>query len=283
MAKGISLHIGLNSVDAKHYQGWDGQLRACEADAQDMKTLADGLGYASKLLLTKDATSRRVLRELAKAAKTLQTGDTFFLTYSGHGGQVPDVNNEEEDGLDETWVLYDRMLVDDELYGAWARFAPGVRIVMLSDSCHSGSVTREPPFLHLSTMKPLMDAYPGSEQPVYRAIPPEVEQKTYQVHQDLYDAVQFSHPKGDSSDFGASVILISGCQDNQTSADGLKNGLFTGTLLKVWNGGKFQGTYSELRKAVVRKMPPTQSPNYFVVGASIPSFVTGQAFALSAA
>ena len=29
MASGRSLHIGLNSVDPKHYAGWDGQLRAC--------------------------------------------------------------------------------------------------------------------------------------------------------------------------------------------------------------------------------------------------------------
>ena len=40
----------------------------------------------------------------------------FLLTYSGHGGQINDVNNDEPDGLDETWALYDRELVDDELY-----------------------------------------------------------------------------------------------------------------------------------------------------------------------
>ena len=36
MAQGISLHIGLNSVDPGHYQGWDGKLNACEFDAKDM-------------------------------------------------------------------------------------------------------------------------------------------------------------------------------------------------------------------------------------------------------
>lgn len=40
MAKGISLHIGLNSVDPVHYQGWDGKLAACEFDAKDMVALA---------------------------------------------------------------------------------------------------------------------------------------------------------------------------------------------------------------------------------------------------
>ena len=35
MAKGISLNIGLNSVDPNHYGGWDGQLAGCENDAND--------------------------------------------------------------------------------------------------------------------------------------------------------------------------------------------------------------------------------------------------------
>ena len=36
------------------------------------------------------------------------------------------------------------------------------------------------------------------------------------------------------------MVLISGCQDNQTSADGDFNGLFTSKLLNVWNEGKFK-------------------------------------------
>ena len=40
MTKGISLNIGLNSVDPKHYGGWDGQLAGCENDANDMADIA---------------------------------------------------------------------------------------------------------------------------------------------------------------------------------------------------------------------------------------------------
>ena len=41
MPQGISLHIGLNSVDPRQYEGWDGQLlTACEADAKDMQARA---------------------------------------------------------------------------------------------------------------------------------------------------------------------------------------------------------------------------------------------------
>jgi metacaspase-1 len=37
------------------------------------------------------------------------------------------------------------------------------------------------------------------------------------------------------------VILISGCQENQLSADGESNGLFTSQLLHTWNDGLFKG------------------------------------------
>jgi hypothetical protein len=36
MARGQALTIGLNAVDPKHYEGWSGELNACEADANDM-------------------------------------------------------------------------------------------------------------------------------------------------------------------------------------------------------------------------------------------------------
>ena len=44
MAKGISLNIGLNSVDPNHYGGWNGQLAGCENDANDMASIATTAG-----------------------------------------------------------------------------------------------------------------------------------------------------------------------------------------------------------------------------------------------
>ena len=118
---------------------------ACEADAHDMTAIAESSGFATTTILTADATSARVLEELATAAGQLVAGDTLLLSYSGHGGQIPDLDSDEEDGNDETWVLYDRQLLDDELYAGYARFAEGVRIAVFSDSCHSGTVTRTGP------------------------------------------------------------------------------------------------------------------------------------------
>src|SRR5215510_247455 len=128
MPQAFSIHIGLNEVDPKHYQGWNGKLVACEFDANDMEKLATARGFAAKKLLTEEATADAVITALEDATEKLDSGDTLLLTYSGHGGQVPDANGDEQDRMDETWVLYDRQMVDDELYSLLGKFKPGVRI-----------------------------------------------------------------------------------------------------------------------------------------------------------
>ena len=108
MPSGISLHIGLNAVDPKQYSGWSGELAGCEFDAKDMQAIARKDGFATRLRLTKSATRNRILGDLTRAAKKLKRNDIFFLSYSGHGGQVPNTGNDfEADGFDETWCLYD--------------------------------------------------------------------------------------------------------------------------------------------------------------------------------
>src|SRR5262245_48554734 len=137
MPIGAPLHIGLNAVDPKHYSGWDGQLTACEFDANDMQALAKTQGFTKVTKrLTKRATRNRVLADIKAAAAKLKRNDIFFLTYSGHGGQVPNTGNDfEPDGFDETWCLYDGELIDDELYAALDQFDDGVRIFVLCESC----------------------------------------------------------------------------------------------------------------------------------------------------
>src|SRR6185369_8160426 len=233
-AKGVSLHAGLNGVSAAAYGGWDGPLAACEFDANDMAAIAKSKGMKSTVLLTKKATRANVLSGLRDAAKALKAGDFFLLTYSGHGGQVPDVSGDEPDKQDETWCLYDGQLIDDELYFELSRFAAGVRILVLSDSCHSGTVTRAgpPPFATTHQRPKLM--------------PPAVAMRTYREHQAFYDKLQLDLVKAAGKaavdpdaalaqvaasgrltaivkKFNPAVVLISGCQDNQTSMDGDHN------------------------------------------------------------
>lgn len=270
MAKGISIHIGLNHVDPKHYQGWDGALNACIAHAKDMRALAIKKGFTGNTLLTEgQATAAAVTAVIQDAAKKLSKGDMLFLTYSGHGGQVRDTNSDEKDNdrMDETWVLYNRQLVDDELHNLWAKFKVGVRILVLSDSCHSGTVTRNIPMFMGRGAKP-------------RAMPRPIGIKVERANTALYRDIQKNTRGTENVKVGASVLLISGCQDNQTSMDGEKNGAFTGTLKKVWNGGKFTGDYRKFRDKIVSLLPATQTPNYYFVGAANSAFEKQKPFTI---
>ena len=278
-ARGLSLHIGLNSVNPGHYGGWSGELAACEFDAKDMAALAGGRGMKASVLLTKDGTRAKVLAALRTASKSLVKGDFFFLSFSGHGGQVPDVSGEEADKLDETWCLYDGQLIDDELYMELGKFVTGVRILVLSDSCHSGTVVRAgPPAL-------------GIIAPELRSkmMPPSVAMRTYEAHKAFYDKLQDDVAKAEGGTvvdpdealagvavstrltkiakrFKARAILISGCQDNQSSYDGQHNGAFTGRLLTVWNRGNFDGNYATFHAHIKSGMPAIQTPNLFTMG-----------------
>ena len=282
--KALSLHLGLNSVSAAAYEGWEGPLAACEFDANDMAALARGKGMKPTVLLTKKATRAALLSHMRGAAKALKSGDLFFLTYSGHGGQVPDTNRDEPDRKDETWCLFDGQLIDDELYFELSRFAAGVRVLVLSDSCHSGSVTRE--------------RTPPPPPPGFRAklMPDAVGARVYAKHKAMYDKLQTdvaaaamkarTATNGDPDAalaqvavtgpaaqaitlvgaFKPSVVLISGCMDNQTSMDGEHNGAFTERLLKVWNHGAFAGSYKSFHARIRAAMPASQSPNLFALG-----------------
>ncbi|MFL5980306.1 MAG: caspase family protein [Gaiellaceae bacterium] len=269
----ISIHIGLNEVDPAHYQGWDGKLVACEFDADDMEKLAGARGFEARKLLTKNATAAALTSALEDASSKLGDGDILLLTYSGHGGQVPDANGDERDRMDETWVLYDRQMVDDEVYSLLGKFKPGVRIAIFSDSCHSGTVAKEAvELVGPDRVAESVNGGGGSGQPRVKGMPDEVVRSVYDANKEMYDEIQKSVTSFDKANIGASVILTSGCQDNQTSLDGDKNGLFTQSLLKVWSNGAFDSSYRTFRRRIAREMPPWQSPNLFTVGASNQTF-----------
>ena len=252
MAKGISLHIGLNFVDPDHYAGWDGKLMACENDARDMEKIASSVGYTTKTLIRQQATLDRVIREISYAASQLKKGDIFYLSYSGHGGSVPDRNNDERDGMDETWALYDGHLIDDKLRELWSRFSAGVRVLVTSDSCHSGTVIRA--------------VEQNEESGARKQVPFDVTVETYRKNSAFYDEMIESLPKVKDSEIKASIKLISGCQDNQYSYDGFFNGQFTGKLREVWDNGRYRGNYYQFHKEITRRMPSNQTPNHYHAG-----------------
>ncbi len=277
MPRGISLHIGLNRVDPSQYQDeagrpWSGLLNGCESDASAMRDIAQSQGFAPTTLLTTSATSEAVLEAIAATSEALEREDFFFLTYSGHGGQVTDIDGDESDRLDETWALYDRQLLDDELFAAWSRFNRGVRILVLSDSCHSGSVIRALP---VSDVRPHADPPAGGKSLSRAFCQADVHRRAT-----LYEAVRNATPTMEESRLSVGLILISGCQDDQTSGDGDEYGVFTEALLGAWGNGTFRGTHFALFNAILELMPEKQTPNYLPLGDAAKAFEEQQALSI---
>ena len=305
VGKGRYLSIGLNRIDPAAY-GTPGTLQACENDARDMAAMATQAGFKGTTLLSEAATSSTVLAQLAKEATILQSGDILMLSYSGHGGQIGDITGDETDALDETWCLYDRQLIDDELYAMWAQFRAGVRIVVFSDSCHSGTATKalmRTLHAHVQDLSPtsgrmaapdlghadaaLMQARDTGEREgagAVKALPLARTWDMYLRDKANYDSLQLVAGMNKSSSLAiqATVLLFSGCQDDQLSRDGPRNGAFTEAVKAAWDGGGFEGSYKQLHRKVASypQLRPDQTPNYSLVGAANPAFEAQKPFTI---
>lgn len=276
MSRGFSINIGLNRIDPNHYGG-DGALAGCVFDANDMADIARSRGFQNPtILLDEQATAEAVSNAIADAAQRLQGGDTLFISYSGHGGQVTDSNGDEGDGDDETWCLYNRQFIDDELFALWTRFAAGVRIFVVSDSCHSGTVTRMA--LYEDFAKD--DYADGGGNGRIKTLSRATLRSVYERNRELYEEIQKNSERDVRAVVKASVLLISGCQDWQLSSDGDRNGLFTEKLREVWDNGSFQGNYIKFHQHILAKLPDRQQPNYYKTGMPSVTFETQKPFTI---
>jgi len=273
MKKGISIHIGVNVVDTEHYGNEVMPLETCEQDARDMQQLALDQNFKSTtMLLSENATRAAVKTAIQSASQELVSGDMLFLSYSGHGGFLPDRSGDEDDNLDETWCLYDGQLLDDELYELWGGFEVGVRIVILSDSCHSGTVAKANQFQDINRgdiriFKPKLLSY-------------RVAKKVFLQNKDFYADIEASIDQTQAANIKASIKLFAGCQDPQVSytIPFARNSIFTEKLLKVWNNGQFVGDYeaffNQVRDEVeaLDFLPTKQTPNLYNIGAENSDF-----------
>ena len=269
--KGYSLHIGLNYVDPNHYGGWDGKLNACEFDAYDMQDICTSLGYATQTLIREQATRNHVIESLTKLAKQLTEDDILYISYSGHGGQIPDYNSDEIDALDETWCLYDGQLIDDELKKIWSLFKKDVRIFITSDSCHSGSIAKAMTPSYYNNNSSNLE----SVEIKAKFMPSEIAARTFYKNKSFYDKIIKTLTSEVKINVEASVKLISGCQDYEYSYDGTYNGVFTAHLKKIWNGGKFKGNYAQFHKKITASILSAQgiqTPNIMSFGTPNPIF-----------
>jgi len=151
-------------VGINNYPGISNDLQGCVNDAYDWSTLLNEYGFATSLLLDSQATRQNIKTALDDLVVSAAEGDVVVFTYSGHGTQFIEFGGDEGDAYDEALSVYDGRILDDELRVIINQIDPRVTLLVISDSCFSGSVTRLVPH---NTRPRFMPAHGTSD---YRAV-----------------------------------------------------------------------------------------------------------------
>ena len=254
MATGLSLHVGVNATEAV---GIDvAALEGCENDARKMLEISRSRGFIhlgddpDEPVIGSDATYENVLGKIHIAAKELKPGDIFLFTFAGHGtrqGEEEDEEAEKADLQDETLVLHDRLLIDNVLRRLlWPSFKHGVRVIMVSDSCHSGGAA-----MSVVDSEIEGDTSNGNGFRI-RGISQGQAKSHMASLKEFYDKLKSELP-ATPPPVAAEVLLLAACKEDEKTIDGKDNGVFTKALLDVWNtnGSK---TYAQLMEGISQKL-----------------------------
>lgn len=147
----------LTGIDEYAPESKINQLYGCVNDVLAMEKFLERTYPASQLfirrLINEQATYTELIQSFRTHFREIQEGDTAFFYYGGHGSQNPTAKEllpYDRLGKDQTIVCYDSRLegkwdlADKELAVLIHEVAEkGAHVVIMMDSCHSGSVTRE--------------------------------------------------------------------------------------------------------------------------------------------
>jgi uncharacterized caspase-like protein len=127
-----------------------GGLMYTDDDAQDIRdTTVNQEGFSSDnvtLLIDSDATKASIESAINQLDAKEDKNTLVVFSFSGHGGQVPDVTPyDEANGYDEFIAAYDTTLTDantilDDELDAWLSTLESEHVVVVIDSCNSGGM-----------------------------------------------------------------------------------------------------------------------------------------------
>lgn len=221
-----------------NYPGSHYSLNGCVNDVRNGAMFLKERDYDVKMLEDKDISlSYNVLQALTELRNSAQ--QVVFFHYSGHGTQMKDLDADEEDNLDE--VIYskdDVLITDDDINRILLSYPENKTVFLIFDCCHSGSIADLPYILNVD----------GKVK----------EEKVKKIA-------------------AAKIICISGCQDNQTSADMTERGISFGalsstvySLLRSYNGKDV--TWKIFYQDLVKEMKRKKYSQYPILSSSHLSF-----------
>lgn len=240
-----ALCVGINN-----YPGTQNDLYGCVNDAHAWADLLvthyDFPRSDVTLLLDDQATKANILNGVKSLLAGAQAGDVLVFTNSSHGTYVLDTDGDEPDHYDEALVPYDfrqHLILDDELRALFADLPAAVRLTVISDSCHSGSVTRDVAPAIMPPPRPRLLRPRDFGQP------------------DLPDAqlakLRSNHRKGHPQS-AMKEILLSGCKSTEYSYDAEIGGAYHGAMtyyaIETIREAGYTITYVDLARIVNEKL-----------------------------
>ena len=217
--------VGIND-----YPGIFNDLKGCVNDANDWAELLAEFGFEMDILLDNQGTRENIKAGLRDLVSSLTPGDYGVFTYSGHGTYNRDSSGDEPDSYDEALYVYDGILLDDELREILNDLNPQASLVVISDSCYSGTVTRVAEEDHYA--KPRFVPVIGYD-PLFPV------KTRFLAEADMLE------------------LLITGCSDTELSYDAFINGRYNGAMsryaidaIRANREATFSEFYALLRQAL---------------------------------
>jgi hypothetical protein len=254
MAKKAVL-IGIN-----RYRVAGADLRGCVNDVKNMQTVLTG-SYGFKppditVIADLTATKKAIQSAITKLIRQGRKGDVLLVHYSGHGSNVPDDDGDEAESRDEIVCPADLdwkdPLRDDWLRKTFDSMRAGVSLTVITDCCHSGSITRalappDAPVIQRYLPSPWDLVAAESGRRVRGAVKTGLT-KSRGTRRKNQDVIEIDLPE----------VLITGCRADQTSADawlgGSYNGALTFNLVAALNESDDQLSYRQLHAATTTKL-----------------------------
>ncbi|MBK9714410.1 MAG: caspase family protein [Kouleothrix sp.] len=242
------LLVGINDYPAA-------PLRGCVNDALAMRDLlASAYGVAPtsiRMLLDSAATTAAIedgLGWLAQPDEDERTPVRLFH-FSGHGTVVADASGDEPDGQDECIVPFDYQAAgpmnDDTLRALYREFPRSMHLLLVMDSCHSGTVQRN---LERDISYRFLPADHEEEQQIIAAaerVRREREAFAWECYRRLAERsrseeelkqqfktllASFDKRHYGQENVRGNVVLLAACKSSQTAADARIGGTFHGAL-----------------------------------------------------
>ena len=241
--------IGINN-----YPGTHNDLNGCVNDMDDWSALLSmQFGFDVSKLADGEATADRILAVLSDLIDGATDGDRLVVTFSGHGSyELDGADADEADNYDETMCAHDRNILDDEIRAIIGRLADGAYLTVISDSCHSGTVTRNmlrPPSEEGEVQYPMLARYMPMDN-----------------HRQFDTMRVPTRHRFFGSGAGMNHLLLTGCTAVQLSYDAWIDGQFNGAmsanaikLIKADPEMTYQQFHDKLRGVLPSRVYP-QSP-----------------------